>query len=155
MNSLLFPALGPFYDAITPWAEALLRAWCGLALLPHGMRCFFGWFPNSGSRILTPAALATGLERSGFCPGRYWVPVVAVVEFVAGPALALGLLTRLAAVLIFLFFVGAAYDHARFDGYFWNKLGMEYPALWGLVALYFAAAGGGPLSLDRLLGWAM
>jgi hypothetical protein len=27
---------------------------------------------------------------------------------------------------------------------------MEYPALWGLVALYFACAGGGALSLDRV-----
>jgi putative oxidoreductase len=52
--------------------------------------------------------------------------------------------------VIFLFFLGAAYDHLRFDGYFWNQLGMEYPALWGLVALYFACAGGGAISLDRL-----
>jgi putative oxidoreductase len=137
-------------SALTPYAEALLRVWCGLALLPHGMRCFFGWFPNSGSRILSPAALATGIERSGFRPGRYWVVYVALVEFVAGPALALGLFTQLAGGLIFLFFLGAAYDHLRFDGYFWNKLGMEYPALWGLVALYFACAGGGALSLDRV-----
>jgi putative oxidoreductase len=140
-----------FLVALAPYAEALLRIWCGLALLPHAMRCFFGWFPDTGSRILSPAALATGIERSGFRPGRYWVVFVARVEFVAGPALALGLFTPLAGGLIFLFFVGAAYDHLRFDGYFWNKLGMEYPALWGLVALYFACAGGGALSLDRVL----
>jgi len=151
MNSLLWPALGPFYAAITPWAEALLRAWCGLALLPHGLRCFFGWFPNSGSRILNPRLLASGIERAGFRPGRYWIVLVALVQFVAGPALALGLLTRTTALLVFLFFLGAAYDHARFDGYFWNRLGMEYPALWGLVALFFACAGGGPIALDRLL----
>jgi uncharacterized membrane protein YphA (DoxX/SURF4 family) len=31
---------------------------------------------------------------------------------------------------------------------------MEYPAMWGLIALYFAIAGGGALSLDHLvLGW--
>lgn len=148
MHSLLWPFLGV---AVAPWAGALLRVWCGLALLPHGLRAFFGWFPESGSRILNPTLLATGLERSGFRPGRLWVVVVALIEFVAGPALALGFFTQPAALLIFLFFVGAAYDHARFDGYFWNKLGMEYPALWGLVALYFACAGGGPISLDRLL----
>ncbi|HEX4195438.1 MAG TPA: DoxX family protein, partial [Stellaceae bacterium] len=106
--------------------------------------------PNSGSRILNPTLLANGLERSGFRPGRYWVIYVAVVEFIAGPALALGLFTHLAGALIALFFLGAAYDHLRFDGYFWNKLGMEYPALWGLVALTFACAGGGPISLDRV-----
>lgn len=137
-------------SALTPWVETLLRVWCGLALLPHGMRAFFGWFPNTGSRILNPTMLAAGLERSGFRPGRYWVIYVAFVEFVAGPALALGLFTQLAGLLIFLFFLGAAYDHLRFDGYFWNTLGMEYPALWGLVALYFACAGPGILSLDRV-----
>jgi putative oxidoreductase len=137
-----------------PWVEALLRVWCGLALIPHGLRCFFGYFPNSGSRILSPALLAAGLERSGFRPGRYWIWYVGLVEFGAGPALALGLFSRPAAFVIFLFFLGAAYDHLRFDGYFWNKLGMEYPAMWGLIALYFAIAGGGALSLDHLvLGW--
>jgi putative oxidoreductase len=151
MSSALLPSLGPFYVAITPWAEAFLRVWCGLALLPHGMRAFFGWFPNSGSRILSPAMLAAGIERSGFRPGKFWAVVVALIQFVAGPALALGLFTHLAGLLIFVFFVGAAYDHARWDGYFWNKIGMEYPALWGLVALFFACAGGGPIALDRLL----
>jgi putative oxidoreductase len=154
MTAPAVPELGAFYTLLLPWAQALLRAWCGLALLPHGMRAFFGWFPNSGSRILNPTQLAVGIERSGFKPGRMWVPVIALVEFVAGPALALGLFTRPAALLIVIFFVGAAYDHARFDGYFWNKLGMEYPALWGLVALLYAIAGGGALSLDALwLGW--
>jgi putative oxidoreductase len=153
MNQTLWPALGPFYAAATPWVETLLRVWCGVALLPHALRCFFGWFPNTGSRILTPTLLAQGIERSGFRPGRAWVYFIAVVDFVAAPALILGLATHLAALLIFLFLLGAAYDHARFDGYFWNKLGMEYPALWTLVALYFAVAGGGALSLDRLLAW--
>lgn len=154
MTAPVFPALTAITTALLPWAEALLRLWCGLALLPHGMRAFFGWFPDTGSRILSPALLAKGIERSGFRPGQAWIWVVALVEFGAGPALALGLFTRPASLLVFLFFLGAAYDHARFDGYFWNKLGMEYPALWGLVALFFVFAGGGALSLDALwLGW--
>jgi putative oxidoreductase len=153
--ALADPALGPLYAALTPVAEAVLRAICGLALIPHGLRAFFGFFPNSGSRILSPELLAKGIERSGFRPGRAWLPVIALVQFVAGPALALGLFTRPAALLIFIFLLGAAYDHARFDGYFWNKLGVEYPAIWAAVALFFVGAGGGALSLDHLvLGWA-
>jgi putative oxidoreductase len=154
MTTHVFPAFATITTALLPWAEALLRVWCGLALLPHGLRAFFGWFPDTGSRILSPALLAQGIERSGFRPGRAWIWVVGLVEFGAGPALALGLFTRPAALLVFVFFLGAAYDHARFDGYFWNKLGMEYPALWGLVALFFVFAGGSTLSLDTLwLGW--
>lgn len=154
MTALIFPALDSVYAAALPWAEALLRVCCGLALVPHGLRCFFGYFPNTGSRILNPTLLAAGIERSGFRPGRLWLPVIAFVQFAAGPALALGLFTRPAALLVFLFFAGAAYDHLRFDGYFWNKLGMEYPAMWGAIALFFTFAGGGALSLDRFwLGW--
>lgn len=145
------PALHAFYVLGLPWAEALLRALCGLMLVPHGLRAFFGFFPKSGSRILNPALLATGIERSGFRPGRYWIVVVAFVQFVAGPCLALGLFTHAAAALVFFFLLGASYDHARFDGYFWNKLGVEYPLLWCAIALYFVFAGGNALSLDRLL----
>jgi putative oxidoreductase len=152
--ALADPGLGPAYAALTQGAAALLRVICGLALIPHGLRCFFGFFPNSGSRILTPDLLAKGIERSGFRPGRMWLPIIALVQFVAGPALALGLFTRPAALLVFIFLLGAAYDHARFDGYFWNKLGVEYPAIWAAVALFFIGAGGGALSLDHLvLGW--
>src|SRR5215471_1655433 len=108
--------LGAVYAAGLPWAAAFLRVLSGLMLIPHGMRAFFGYFPNTGSRILSPALLAAGLERSGFRPGRAWIWVVAVVEFGAGPLLAVGLFTRPAALLIAIFFLGAAYDHARFDG---------------------------------------
>jgi hypothetical protein len=31
---LIFPQLGPIYQALFPWAEALLRAVVGLALVP-------------------------------------------------------------------------------------------------------------------------
>jgi len=48
----------------------------------------------------------------------------------------------------------SAYDHAKYDGYFWNKTGVEYPAMWATVALYFLVNGGGAISLDHLLlGW--
>jgi uncharacterized membrane protein YphA (DoxX/SURF4 family) len=45
----------------------------------------------------------------------------------------------------------SAYDHAKYDGYFWNKVGVEYPAMWAIGVLYFVINGGGPISLDHLL----
>ena len=45
----------------------------------------------------------------------------------------------------------SAYDHAKYDGYFWNKSGIEYPAMWAAGALYFLINGGGAISLDHLL----
>ena len=60
-TSLIFPALGPLYQILAPWAEALLRVIVGLALVPHGLRFTFGMFPNSGSRGLSLGALSAML----------------------------------------------------------------------------------------------
>ena len=45
---LIFPQLAPLYQSLAPWAEALLRAVAGLALVPHGLRNTFGMFPSTG-----------------------------------------------------------------------------------------------------------
>ena len=145
MNAILPPVLGPL-------TETLLRIVVGLALLPHGLRAFFGCFPRSGSPILSLDALAVALARSGYRPGRFWALVTAAVEFIAGPLLVAGLFTRLAALPITVFLFLAAVEHGRRDGYFWNTLGFEYPFLWCVAALYFLAHGGGAWSLDRWLG---
>ena len=47
---LIFPQLGPVYQALFPWAEALLRAVVGLTLVPHGLRSTFGMFPSTGAQ---------------------------------------------------------------------------------------------------------
>ena len=39
---LIFPDLGPLYQALAPWSEVLLRAVVGLALVPHGLRNTLG-----------------------------------------------------------------------------------------------------------------
>ena len=148
---LIVPALGALYDALAPWADAAVRAVVGLALVPHGMRAYFGWFAGTGARVLDYAAMAAALERSGYKPGRLWAGVVAAILFGAGPLLALGLLTRPAALVVFVFLALSALDHARFDGYFWNRLGLEYPLIWAAGALFFVIHGGGAISLDRLL----
>jgi len=142
-----------FLESLSAAAEVLLRATVGLLLIPHGLRAFYGFFPNSGSRLLNKAALAASLAKSGYRPGMFWATVVWIVEFVAGPMLALGLCTRLAAFLVFAFMLGSTVDHARADGYFWNKLGLEYPLLWSIAALYFVFQGGGGYSIDFLIGW--
>ena len=91
--TLILPQLGPMYDASWPAAGALLRAVVGLALIPHALRFSFGCFPNSGSRALSIGALAAVLERSGYRPGMLWALVTILIEFIAGPLLALGLFT--------------------------------------------------------------
>src|SRR5438105_10445381 len=100
---LILPALANLYQTLAPLAEALLRAAVGLALVPHGLRNTFGFFPDTGIRAHNLAELAAQLDRDGYRPGRLWAPVISIVQLVGGPLLALGLFTRIAALAILIF----------------------------------------------------
>ena len=62
---LIFPQLGPAYEALFPWAEALLRAVVGFALVPHGLRNTFGMFASTGVLSHNLGQLA---QQLGFDP---------------------------------------------------------------------------------------
>ncbi|MCZ7657599.1 MAG: DoxX family protein [Xanthobacteraceae bacterium] len=148
---LILPALGAVYAAASPWAEAALRAAVGLLLVPHGLRLTFGLFPGSGPPVRNLAMLAEHLERGGYRPGRIWAPLISATELIAGPLLALGLFTRLAALPVAIFLIVSCVERWRVGGWFWNTQGVEYTLLWALAALYFLVHGGGALSLDHVL----
>ena len=149
--ALLFPQLAALYGAAAPWAEALLRAVTGLALVPHGLRMTLGWFPDSRPPVTSLGALARQLDATGYRPGRRGAPAIALTQLVAGPLLALGLFTRPAALPIVLFLLVSCIERWRVGGWFWNTLGLEYTLLWAVAALFFLVHGGGAYSLDRLL----
>ena len=148
---LIFPQLGPVYQALFPWVEALLRAVVGLALVPHGLRNTFGMFPGTGVQAHNLTELAKQLDRDGYRPGKFWSPAISITQLVCGPMLALGLFTRLVACPIEIFLVVSNYERWRVGGYFWNKTGLEYTLMWTVAALYFLVHGGGAISLDHLL----
>ena len=132
---LIFPALGTLYQTLAPWAEALLRAVVGLALV----------------RAHNLTELAQQLDGDGYRPGKFWAPAISIVQLVGGPMLALGLFTRPVACPIVVFLIVANFERWRVGGYFWNKTGLEYTLMWTVGALYFLVHGGGPISLDHLL----
>ena len=149
--ALVFPQLGPVYQELLPWAEALLRAVVGLALVPHGLRNTFGLFPSTGVQAHKLSELAKQLDRDGYRPGKVWAPAISLTQLVAGPMFALGLFTRLVAIPIVIFLLVSNYERWRVGGYFWNKTGLEYTLMWTIAALYFLVRGGGAISLDHLL----
>src|SRR5947208_7231751 len=100
---LIFPQLAPMYQALFPWAEALLRAVVGLALVPHGLRNTFGMFPTTGVHAHNLTELAAQLDRDGYRPGKLWAPAISPTRVVGGLLLDIGLFTRLAAVPIVIF----------------------------------------------------
>ena len=148
---LVFPLLEGFYQAFSPVVEALLRAWVGLALVPHALRNTFGFFPTTGVRSHNLTELAAQLDRDGWRPGKLWAPAISLTQLICGPLLALGLFTRPAAVPIVLFLAVSNIERWRVGKYFWNQLGLEYTLMWTIAALYFLVHGGGEYSLDNLI----
>src|SRR5262245_65496814 len=84
---LIFLQLGPVYQALFPWAEALLRAVVGLTLVPHGLRSTFGMFPSSGAQSLNLTEFANELDSGGYHPGKFWARAIVLPQLVAGPVL--------------------------------------------------------------------
>ena len=148
---LFIPELGPLYRTLAPVAEALLRVMVGLALVPHGLRNTFNFFPRTGQPMRSIRQLADYMDKQGYRPGMLWAPAISLTQLVCGPLLALGLFTRPAAVPIVLFLLVSNIERWRVGKYFWNQLGLEYTLMWTVAALYFLAHGGGVYSLDRLI----
>jgi len=149
----LIPQLADLYQALSPFAYALLRIVVGLALVPHGLRNTFGLFPNTGAVSLNLKDLAAGLDQSGYRPGWFWAPAISITQLAGGPLLALGLLTRPVGLVVLLFLLVANVERWRVGKYFWNKLGLEYTLMWTIAAFYVVVHGGGLYSMDHLLGW--
>jgi putative oxidoreductase len=145
--------LAALYQTLSPYAYALLRVAVGLALVPHGLRNTFGFFPNTGVRALNLRELAAQLNDSGYRPGRLWAVAISLTQLIGGPLLAVGLFTRPVAVTIVLFLLVADVERWRVGRYFWNKLGLEYTLMWTIAAFYVLIHGGGLYSLDHAIGW--
>jgi len=144
--------LSAFYQTLLPFADALLRVAVGLALVPHGLRNTFGFFPNTGVRALNLPDLAKQLDESGYRPGKLWAPAISLTQLVGGPLLALGLFTRPVAAVVLVFLLVSNIERWRVGRYFWNQLGMEYTLMWAIATFYVFIRGPGPYSLDHLIG---
>jgi putative oxidoreductase len=143
--------LGGLYQVVDSMTEALLRICVGLALVPHGLRMTFGFFPNTGQPLRNIRMLTDYLDKQGYHPGKIWALAISATQLVCGPLVALGLFTRLAAGPVVLFLLVTNIERWRVGKYFWNQLGLEYTLLWTVAALFVLVHGSGPYSLDWLI----
>ncbi|RMD61736.1 MAG: DoxX family protein [Alphaproteobacteria bacterium] len=145
---LIIPALKPIYDALSRLSYPMIRFFTGLFLMPHGAQKLFGWFGGYGLEG-TGGFMSDAL---GLEPGIFWAALVGLTEFFGGLFVAIGFLTRPAALGIVIVMAVAVFAIHMPNGFFWNAGGYEYPLYWGLVALAIVFRGGGEMSVDRTLG---
>jgi len=141
---LFIPALGPLYEKCEPFTWLLVRATAGLMLVPHG------W-----GKLFTEGGvdkLAGGLSKLGLEPAYPLALYIALLEFVGGIMLALGLFTRVIAALVIGFMAVSAFYVHWGNGFIWIQKGYEYPLFWGLVCVALVIRGGGAMSLDAKIG---
>jgi putative oxidoreductase len=141
-----FPGLASLESQLSEYAYPLMRFWAGAALVPHGCQKLFEWF--GGNTAGTAAAFA----KIGLEPALPLVYLTGSVELIAGLLVALGLFTRVGAVAALVLLSVAWYMVHLPNGYFWTKLGTEYPMLWSVMMIGIAFGGGGKHSLDAKIG---
>ena len=127
----------------------ILRIVAGLLLAAHGSQKLFGWFGGYGI-----AGTGGWLESIGFKPGKAMAVVTGLAELLGGLALALGLLTPLAAAgMIGVMLVAIVVAHWKV-GFFIFKpnQGWEYCASIAITAFVVALVGPGEWSLDNAFG---
>lgn len=141
------PALSGIYARLSPFGEPLIRIAAGVLLMPHGAQKLFGAFGGGGI-----SGTAAFLSQIGIEPALPAAIVLGLAEFLGGLLLALGLLTRPAALAVVVVMTVAVFQVHLANGFFWTSGGFEYPLLWGLVAAAFVLRGGGRYSVDARLG---
>ena len=141
----IIPFLTPLWAALTEPAYALLRFTAGAFLVPHGLWKLFG-ITGSQEEML---AFFQGI---GIEPAFPLMIAVGLVEVIGGALIAVGLLTRPAALAATATTATAAlYFHLQ-HGFYVDTGGVEFSALWAIALLYIGVRGGGAISLDRAIG---
>jgi putative oxidoreductase len=125
----------------------IIRIVVGLTLAAHGAQKLFGMFGGHGLG-------GTGgfFESLGFRPGKLFAATAGLGEAGGGLALALGLLTPLAAGVVAATMIVAIVSVHLEKGFFTQNGGYEFPLLIGAVALGVAFTGPGRLSVDAAVG---
>jgi putative oxidoreductase len=146
---LVFAPLRNFYAFARPRSYAMLRIGFGLTMLTHGLPKVMG---TSHGSMADPMAGSVNLIANVLhLPAATELAMfVALLETIGGLMVAAGFLTRLAAPMMAVQM--AVICLALGPTWPWIDRGIEYPLMMGLLALFISFAGGGPGSVDRLIG---
>ena len=119
----------------------ILRLALGAVFLAHGGQKLF---------MIGMSGTAGMLSQMGIPRAAVAGPLLAIVEPLAGAALVLGLLTRLAGLAIAIDMLGAILFFHRHHGFFIPR-GIEFVMMLCATGVALAALGAGPFSIDHTL----
>lgn len=136
--ALIFPRLAGFYNATSDLWYPLIRVAAGAILVTHG------WVKLHAG----VAAITASMARSGFEPATAFAYGAIILESLGALCVAIGLFTRFFAAAIAIEMAVIAFMVMMPHG--WGR--MEYTFLWGIIFLAIALRGGGPYSVDRMIG---
>ncbi|SFW66763.1 putative oxidoreductase [Pseudomonas sp. NFACC09-4] len=136
-------------DRFEPYLYALLRTVFAIVLFTHGLPKALR---TSHGSMADPMAGSINLIQNvmGLPFAAQLAFLVMLLETVGALMLAVGLATRLVALLIAIQMLAISY--ALGPTWPWIDRGIEFPVLMGFLALYIVARGGGAHSVDTRLG---
>jgi putative oxidoreductase len=142
-TKLLYPRLAGFYETMLPIAATLVRVVVGIMFLMHVAGKF---------KVGAAAVAANVLAKNGVEPALMWTYVIMFLETVGGVCLIVGLFTRFFAAALAIEMLIALLAVHLAKGYAAGGGGYEYVLLIGAACFAIAIRGGGPYSVDRLIG---
>jgi putative oxidoreductase len=135
---LIFPGLAGFYGAVSDLWYPMIRIVAGALLYVHV------W-----PKLMNgPAGVAAFMAKAGFVPGIFYAYAAIFLETVGATCVVLGLFTRFFAAALAIEMAFITFGFMPPQG--WAR--MEPAFLWGVVLFAVALRGGGPYSVDRLIG---
>ncbi len=140
---LLFPGLAGFYESVADLWYPMIRIAIGAILFMHG------WIKVTGGGL---GGVTGYFAKQGMEPAVAFAVAAMFLETVGAICIVLGLFTRFFAAAIAIE-LGIAFLFVHFhNGFPVGKGGYEYVLLLGIVMFAIALRGGGPYSVDRMIG---
>jgi putative oxidoreductase len=141
---LLFPGLAGFYEAVSDLWYPMIRVAIGAILFMHG----YAKLAN-----LSVARVAANFGNNYGLPMPTFLAYAAVfLETVGAICIVIGLFTRFFAAAIAIELLIAMFAAHWAKGFSVGAGGYEYVLFLGIVMFAIALRGGGPYSVDRLIG---
>lgn len=143
--ALIFPGLRGFYDPVIPLSWLIVRFGVGWNLAVHGYGKFLRGMAGQAKLLDHDVPYLHAMNL----PLAY---LLTFVEGLGGLCIIVGLFTRFFAAACALELAFITFVLYWAIGFSWLHRGYEYTLLWGFMCLAITLRGGGPYSLDRLIG---